>query len=182
LKLEIWLAMWNILRRTECCEPGREALAEETFLKLLRLEWNRSNHSQRRFVLVLLEPENQGVLSDLAMRKVLRALPYSTRETDIVGWYKDGSVIGVIFTEIGVIDDRTVRSVLVAKIAKVLSNTLSPTQAGQVTISFELFPNSEAFDDTLVAARYRESVRNSKHEENSADSEVFALKATSSSS
>jgi hypothetical protein len=182
LKLEIWLAMWNILQRTEYRGFDRKALAEETFLKLLRLEWKRSNRSRRRFVLVLLEPGNQGVLSALAMNKVLRVLPDSTRETDIVGWYKDESVIGVIFTEIGAVDDRTVCRVLFAKIAKVLHSTLNPTQAGQIRISFQLFPNSEASDETFAAARYRDPVRNPRHEENPSNSEVFALKATTSSS
>jgi hypothetical protein len=180
LKLEIWLVMWNILRRTDRASD-RKALAEETFLRLLRLEWKRANRSQRRFVLVLLEPGNQDVLSDLAMGKVLRVLPDATRETDVVGWYKDGSVIGIIFTEIGAVDDRTVCSVLLAKIAKVLHNTLSPLQVGQIRISFQLYPNSGAFDETLVAAGYRDPARNPRHEENSSNSQVFALKATTSS-
>ena len=42
----------------------------------------------------------------------------STRETDIVGWYRNGSVIGVIFTEIGAVDDSTVRKVLLRKLRK----------------------------------------------------------------
>src|SRR5690348_561734 len=110
--------MWNILRQMEYCGSDRTAIAEEMFLQLLRLEWNRANRSRRRFALVLLEPGNQGLLSGLS--KVLRALSDCTRETDVVGWYKDGSVIGVLFTEIGVVDDRTLRSVLFAKVAKVL--------------------------------------------------------------
>jgi hypothetical protein len=170
--------MWNILRRTHRA-LDREPLAEETFLRLLRLEWKRSNRSQRRFVLVLLEPGNQGVLSDLARGKVLRVLADATRETDVVGWYKDGC--GVIFTEIGAVDDRTVCSVLLAKIAKVLHNTLSPSQVGQIRISFQLYPNSGAFDETLVAAGYWDPARNPRHEENSSNSQVFALKATTSS-
>jgi hypothetical protein len=173
--------MWNVLRRTEYCESDREALAEETFQKLLHMEWKRSNRSRRRFVLMLLEPGIEGGTSDLSLKQVLRALPISTRETDIVGWYRNGSVIGVIFTEIGAVDDTTVRNVLYAKVTKVLYSTLRAEQADQLRLSFQLFPNSEAELDTRVAARHRDLVRSSRHEAG-ASSEVFALKATNASS
>jgi hypothetical protein len=117
----------------------------------------------------------------LALTQVLRALPVSTRETDIVGWYRNGSVIGVIFTEIGAVDDITVRNVLYAKVTKVLYSTLRAEQADQLRLSFQLFPNSEAELDTRVAARHRDLVRSSRHEAG-ASSEVFALKATNASS
>ena len=67
---------------------------------------------------MLLEPESQHASNEVVMKKLLSVLPASTRETDIVGWYRNGSVIGVIFTEIGAADDRTVRNVLLAKIAQ----------------------------------------------------------------
>src|SRR4051794_28551676 len=93
LKLELSRAMWNMLRRTEYRGSGRKTVDENTFQKLLRLECKRANRSQRRFVLMLLESGSQGVLSDSAMNTIMRTLPGSTRETDIVGWYEDGSII-----------------------------------------------------------------------------------------
>ena len=33
---------------------------------------------------------------------MLSALALSTRETDVAGWYKDHTVVGVMFTEIAV--------------------------------------------------------------------------------
>jgi len=38
--------------------------------------------------------------ADSMMQSVMAILLRSTRETDLVGWYKKGSVLGVIFTEI----------------------------------------------------------------------------------
>ena len=87
-------------------------------------------------------------------------------------------MIGVIFTDIGAVDDRTVRNVLLTKITKVLRNTLYSQQANQIRLSFRVFSHSEAVDDTPVAARYRDIVRNSHHENN----EIFALRATNASS
>ena len=126
---------------------------------------------------MLLEPENQDTSNEVVMKHLLSVLPASTRETDIVGWYQNGSVIGVIFTEIGAVDDRTVRNVLMTKIANVLCNALNGQQANQIRLSFRVFSHSEAIDDTCVAARYRDIVRNSHHE----NKEAFALRATNAS-
>lgn len=187
--------MWNILRRLGCRGSQRKAIAEKTFQRLLYLEWKRAKRSQRRFVLMLLEPGSQtglgGLALTLALTKILRVLPDSTRETDIVGWYKDGSAIGVIFTELGaVVDDRTVRNVLCAKVSKVLHSALSPEQANQVSLSLQLFPTHDitpvvtpaVTDDMRVAARYRDPVRIPRLEEMPSGNEVLALRATNSSS
>src|ERR1700733_13042025 len=85
-------------------------LDQELFTTMLRLERKRTERSHRRFVLMLLEArsllrvgEEQG-----AFDKVVAALSHNTRETDIKGWYKDDSVIGVIFTEVGAADGKSV--------------------------------------------------------------------------
>src|ERR1700684_4426772 len=77
-------------------------LEQELFATMIRLERKRTERSQRRFILMLLE--SGGLLKaqgkDDAFQKILHALSVSTRETDIKGWYKDKSILGVIFTEI----------------------------------------------------------------------------------
>ena len=128
---------------------------------------------------MLLEPESQDTSNEAVMNKLLCVLPASTRETDIVGWYRNGSVIGVIFTDIGAVDDRTVRNVLLAKIAKVLRKYAKCRQANQIRLSFQVFSHSEAVDDTLVAARYRDIVAELSC---TRINEVFALRATNASS
>ena len=169
--------MWNIRRRKEHQEFEPRALAEDTFQKFLGLESKRSKRSLRRFALMLLEPESHHAANEIVMKKLLNVLPASTRETDIVGWYRNGCVIGVIFTEIGAADDRTVRNVLLAKIGNVLRKELNG-QANQIQLSLQVFSHSEAIDETLVPGRYRDIVGNSHGENN----EVFALRATNASS
>src|SRR5580658_7051879 len=69
---------------------------QELFITMLRLERKRTERSNRRFVLMLLEASDllkAGELRD-AFDKVVAVLSHSTRETDIKGWYKDESVIG----------------------------------------------------------------------------------------
>jgi exopolysaccharide biosynthesis polyprenyl glycosylphosphotransferase len=84
----------------------------------------------------LLKPGDKGDAFD----KVLYALSRSTRETDIKGWYKEGSVIGVIFTEIGTAEGRAVANALLGKVTNALCSVLSIEQINEVSLSFHVFP------------------------------------------
>jgi lipopolysaccharide/colanic/teichoic acid biosynthesis glycosyltransferase len=77
---------------------------------------------------------------DGALEKVLAALSHSTRETDIKGWYDDGRVIGVIFTEIGTAEGKSIANALLNKVTGALCSTLSIEQINQVSLSFHVFP------------------------------------------
>jgi lipopolysaccharide/colanic/teichoic acid biosynthesis glycosyltransferase len=109
---------------------------------MLCVERKRTERSHRRFVLMLLaaggllKPGNKGD----AFGKVLYALSRSTRETDIKGWYKEGCVIGVIFTEIGAAEGRAVATALLNKVTNALCSVLSIEQINQVSLSFHVFP------------------------------------------
>jgi lipopolysaccharide/colanic/teichoic acid biosynthesis glycosyltransferase len=73
---------------------------------------------------------------------VVRALARSTRDTDIKGWYREGSTIGVIFTEIGSESDgRAVADALLSKVTGALSSTLSVEQIHEINLSFHVFPD-----------------------------------------
>lgn len=124
-----------------------EILAEEPFLKRLYLEQRRTERSRNRFVLMLLESDRllaAGGTSE-SLSGILAALSQSTRETDSIGWYKDGIVIGIIFTEVGAAEGRSVADALLKKVSAALSSTLSIEQISQVSLSFYVFP--EDWDD-----------------------------------
>jgi lipopolysaccharide/colanic/teichoic acid biosynthesis glycosyltransferase len=109
---------------------------------MLRLERKRTERSNRRFVLMLLEASDllkAGELRD-AFDKVVAVLSHSTRETDIKGWYKDESVIGVIFTEVGTAEGKSIANALLNKVTNALGTTLSIEQINQVKLSFHVFP------------------------------------------
>lgn len=72
--------------------------------------------------------------------KILAALSTSVRETDVKGWYKHDSVVGVILTEVGSASRETVANALSAKITDSLSLFLSSEQVRQVDLSFYVFP------------------------------------------
>ncbi len=97
-----------------------------------------------RFVLMLLDSDSLVRIgnADTLLETVLRALSRSTRETDVKGWYKGGAVIGVIFTDIGTTDGRTVAEALLTRVTKALSGVLAIEQIDKIKISFHVFPES----------------------------------------
>jgi lipopolysaccharide/colanic/teichoic acid biosynthesis glycosyltransferase len=123
-------------------DPGFEILGQELFVRMLRLERKRTERSQRPFVLMLLDSRRllKAVNSEEQFEKVLHALSHSTRETDIKGWYEDGTVFGVIFTEIGTADGKSVTNALLTRVMNALCKTLSIGQINEIRISFHVFP------------------------------------------
>jgi lipopolysaccharide/colanic/teichoic acid biosynthesis glycosyltransferase len=117
-------------------------LAEDAFTLMLSLERKRTARSQRRFVLMLLESSTllKGGNNVETFDKVLYALSRSTRETDIKGWYKDGCVLGVIFTEIGAAEGKSVATALLTKVTNALCGTLGIEHINEIRLSFHVFP------------------------------------------
>ena len=121
-------------------------LPEELFLKLLSLERKRTERSGRRFVLMLLDP---GKLlkeeKSQAMDNLLAAISQTIRDTDLKGWYKSGSTIGVIFTEIGEAESKAIVRSLSSKLTDALYESLSIGDINEIKLSFHVFP--EDWDD-----------------------------------
>jgi lipopolysaccharide/colanic/teichoic acid biosynthesis glycosyltransferase len=118
-----------------------EILPRQLFMKLVCLERTRTERSGRRFVLMLLEPGAifKGHDHCENLERVLLALCRSTRETDITGWYGNGTTIGVIFTEIGT--DTSVVDLLEERVNSSLQKTLGAEQLTQIKLSFHVFPD-----------------------------------------
>jgi lipopolysaccharide/colanic/teichoic acid biosynthesis glycosyltransferase len=120
----------------------RGVLNEEAFHRMISLERKRTERSGKPFLLMLLDMGN-GLLSDKsekALDKILSALSLSTRETDITGWYKKNSVVGVMFTEFGAEDRNSILSTIMTRVSETLRNNLNSRQFGVISISFHLFP------------------------------------------
>ncbi len=112
---------------------------EENFIELLSFERKRSERSGKPFVLMTLTIFG---ISDLqsrrdAMRGAVEALSVFNRETDIKGWYRRPSTLGVIFTETDDIDTETLRD----KIYRRLHTLLTKAQVAAIQISFLKYPD-----------------------------------------
>ncbi len=120
----------------------RGILNEGAFHKMISLERKRTERSRKPFLLMLLDMGN-GLRSDnnnKALDKILLALSLSTRETDVTGWYKNNSVVGVMFTEFGAEERNTILSTMMTRVSETLRNNLNSQQFGLISISFHLFP------------------------------------------
>jgi hypothetical protein len=80
-----------------------------------------------------------------AAEKIQSALSRSTRDTDIMGWYRDGAVIGVIFTELPLIGT-SISKMLSAKVNSALHDSLGADRAGDVALSVHIFPDHSEGD------------------------------------
>jgi exopolysaccharide biosynthesis polyprenyl glycosylphosphotransferase len=124
-------------------DAGFRLVPEELFRKVLAIERKRSERSRQRFVLMLVHAGM--VLATERGEKVLEgiteALSNSARETDLHGWYKNGSVVGVICTEIGKGNLTTILSALQSRVGAALQNSLKLAQMNVIRISFHVFPD-----------------------------------------
>lgn len=121
--------------------PG-EVLNEEVFHRVISLERRRSERSQRPFVLLLIDTGSSqpGDRQSRVLLDMLAALQEATRETDVTGWYRTNSVVGVMFTEI-VLDNNAALSTILSRIGDVLRNQLDTDQFSRIKFSFHVFPD-----------------------------------------
>lgn len=80
-----------------------QAYNEEAFQHLLVIELKRSERSNRPFLLLLLDlKEQSGTDRDITPQvatKLFSGLACCLRETDFVGWYREGRVVGAVLTQ-----------------------------------------------------------------------------------
>lgn len=122
-------------------DPHRVVLSEQVFLRLLTLERKRSERSGRTFLLVVLDGASLFSRSRTAMAKVTSGLCASVRETDLIGWYRQDSAVGIILTELGSADRASIRRAMLDTLSSSLRGRIGAEQADQVLISFHFFPS-----------------------------------------
>jgi len=132
---------------------GLGMLAQGMFRKLLCFERRRAERSGRHFVLMLLHPGNLLATANArAVPKLVSIISASTRDTDIMGWYKDDSVIGVIFTEVSA-DDKSSVQTLSGKLTDALHSGLTVPEISEIKVTFHVFPEDwdEDPEDPITA-------------------------------
>jgi hypothetical protein len=76
---------------------------EEAFHNVIDREVARISRSGRPVLLVLIDISGYGSGERLTImaQQITSVLASSTREIDVKGWYTDGAVMGILFTEFG---------------------------------------------------------------------------------
>ena len=128
------------LATKEQSEDG--VLAETVFHSMLTLERRRAERSRKPFVLMLLDANMENDAAAGVPRQVVEIVLASKRDTDLIGWYRFGAILGVIFTEVSVEGERPVIEILREKIATALIKHLGRDRAANIAISVHLFPES----------------------------------------
>lgn len=121
----------------------REVLREDAFKRMIAIERKRTERSAKPFLLMLLEAgEHQSrEKNGQILTKVIAALVKATRETDVVGWHKNDTCVGVLFTQLAILDQKSILSAMLDKVGAILRDNLSLEQFSQLSISFHFFPD-----------------------------------------
>jgi hypothetical protein len=123
---------------------GSGTLNQESFHRMISLERRRTQRSGKFFLLMLLEVGEHATSrkTRASFSKIISALTAITRETDVTGWYKENSIVGVMFTEISFEDRHSIPSTLMRRVSDTLRNHLTAQQFHQISVSFHLLPEA----------------------------------------
>jgi lipopolysaccharide/colanic/teichoic acid biosynthesis glycosyltransferase len=137
----------------------RETLAENSFRRMIAVERKRSERSKEPFLLMLVELDEDGAPREdrKVLEGTLEALRASSRETDVLGWYKEHAVLGVMFTGLVVTDKDLIITTLLTRVSNLLRDELTFDEFNQVRLSFHFFPdewNHESGDGPTNVALY----------------------------
>ena len=68
----------------------------------------------------------------------ISALLASTRETDVVGWYEDQRVLGVMFTDLVIYEKNSLLAPMLARVSNILRDNLTFEQFNQISYFISL--------------------------------------------
>jgi hypothetical protein len=125
-------------------EPASErtVLDEEGFRRVIAIERKRTERSKAPFVLMLLEFANQNAdKAAPAPESVMSVLLATSRDTDIVGWYKTKNTIGALFTGLIAGDKSSILMTILSRATNTLRNELSFEQFNLINISLHYYPD-----------------------------------------
>jgi lipopolysaccharide/colanic/teichoic acid biosynthesis glycosyltransferase len=119
-------------------------------MRAIAIERARTERSKTPFALMLLEavshdgPERNGS----ALDSVLAALLSSSRATDIIGWYKERSIVGAMYTGLVGNDKNSALCTILDRVIATLRHELTFEQLNQVRISFHYYPDDWNEDES----------------------------------
>lgn len=126
-------------------EPAfeRKAFDEESFRRVVAIERKRTERSKAPFVLMLLEVANESVdkATAAALQSVMSVLLASSRDTDVVGWYKSRTTIGALFTGLVAGDKSSILMTILSRATNTLRDELSFEQFNLINISLHYYPD-----------------------------------------
>jgi len=125
---------------------------EYLFNRMFDLEIKRTKRSKKPFILILINitGAKKSRTTDL-LNKFQKAFLSDFRDTDIRGWYKQESIIGIIFTDLNSIGHDT-REVIFSKTLAALNTQMDPDELRKIYITFHLYPKD--LENSIGSGRF----------------------------
>ena len=132
---------------------GNDSFYDEFhFNRMFDLEIKRTKLSQRPFILVLINiTDLKKPCANDMLSKLKKAFLSDFRETDIQGWYKQESIVGIIFTELDSLGHNT-RDVIFGKTRTALNSQMGPDELSKLYITFHSYPKD--FENSVGSGRF----------------------------
>jgi hypothetical protein len=111
---------------------------ESHFNRLFDIEIKRTKRSKKPFVLILINITGLKK-SYIMLNKLQKVLSSDFRETDIRGWYKQESIIGIIFTELYSFGHDT-REAIFGKTLAALHSQIDADDLRKIYVTFHSYP------------------------------------------
>jgi len=119
---------------------AESAIPEDVFHSLLTLERKRAERSRKQFVLMLMDAHLENGSAAGILKEAVEIVIASKRETDLIGWYRQGAILGVIFTEVNAGADRPITEILRNKFETTLAERMGKSRSAKIAVSFHVFP------------------------------------------
>lgn len=121
---------------------AQSIMREPDFRRMLSRERKRSERSRKHLLLMLIDgkelsPSVRGVL----LEKTATSVCSSIRETDLLGWFESGSILGVIFAELGDTPLNSAVKTIESKVVANLQRTVKGGSLERLFISFYAYPD-----------------------------------------
>ena len=122
---------------------------EPDFITILNRERKRSQRSMKPLVLMCFDVSGMMIPNNTHEHRILRkAFATCIRETDVQGWYKQESIMGILFTEIES-PSPSVRESIFRRVMAHLVSQSGPGVLYKVKVTLHIYPADKANDDTV---------------------------------
>lgn len=142
---------WTVARRQ--AEPTRNRahiVNEAIFRSVLIRERKRADRFDQPFLLALVSLDRDSSAALATWNAVIEGLGAIKRETDVMGWFKGRSVIGLIVPELGD-DSASVAKELEGRIRRELHARLSPEAFGSVAVQLHVHSETKQVSEGSFA-------------------------------
>jgi hypothetical protein len=148
----LWLA-YSSGKAKNTTESREYFFDEGDFKEMLNLERKLSQRSMRPLILLRLDISclTESALS-YARHNLMKAFATGIRDTDIRGWYKRGSVVGILFTDIHSASP-SLREILFRRVMACLARQIDQAVLQEIKVTFLLYEEGKPQGDAIEIAK-----------------------------